>query len=125
MSILSSYIPFVLFALAAVLGDSNCDKFKTGRFIYVDDVYKGWVLTRDNEYQIEKHAELNVELKGRIEWKSDCEYELTYVEVSDVNSKSIIGKKIIGRITETNGRNYTVESIDGISKVKLAMKKIE
>ena len=74
--------------------EKNCSDFKTGTFKYVDGNHPDWIIVRNDSIQVEKEEKTNIELQGRLKWKSDCEYSLTYTKISDTSNRELIGKKI-------------------------------
>lgn len=43
---------------------------------------------------------------GAIEWLSDCQYTLTYIEVNNPKAKSLVGVKFTVDITSTSEDSY-------------------
>ncbi|WP_218841465.1 hypothetical protein [Winogradskyella costae] len=67
---------------------------------------------RTDNLQIEINSETGVEIYTKIEWKSDCEYVMTYEKILNhpKDISSVIGKKIFVEILETNGNKIKVRA---------------
>ena len=77
--------------------------------------------------QIETNPETGVEIYTKIEWKSDCEYIMTYEKIlnhpKDVSS--VIGKKIFVEILETEGNKLKVRAKSDTMDEKIEFIKTE
>lgn|SRR5690606_1879052 len=89
----------------------DCKKFRTGEFEYIDKDFP-FKITRNSSYQIEIDKNNGSEIHALIEWKSDCEYILTYEKILDKkeNFDDLIGKKIYVEIIKTDGNKFTVHA---------------
>ncbi|MBS7321794.1 MAG: hypothetical protein KIG55_09410 [Myroides sp.] len=89
--------------------EKNCSAFWTGTFSYADKEMP-YRIVRDESIQIETNTDTGDELHTSIEWKSDCEYILTYIKIKypkrDMNY--LLGTKIFVKILETNGNRMKV-----------------
>src|SRR5690606_3123190 len=76
----------------------DCKKFRTGEFEYIDKDFP-FKITRNSSYQIEIDKNNGSEIHALIEWKSDCEYILTYEKILDKkeNFDDLIGKKFMSK----------------------------
>lgn len=83
--------------------EKNCSYFRTGTFSYADKEMP-YRIVRNESIQIETNTDTGDELHTSIEWKSDCEYILTYIKIKypkrDMNY--LLGTKIFVKILETN-----------------------
>lgn len=83
--------------------EKNCSYFRTGTFSYADKEMP-YRIVRNESVQIETNTDTGDELHTSIEWKSDCEYILTYIKIKypkrDMNY--LLGTKIFVKILETN-----------------------
>lgn len=83
--------------------EKNCSYFRTGTFSYADKEIP-YRIVRNESIQIETNTDTGDELHTSIEWKSDCEYILTYIKIKypkrDMNY--LLGTKIFVKILETN-----------------------
>lgn len=76
----------------------KCEVFRNGMFKYNDGIYSETTIERNNEIQIEKDK--NETFKYKIEWTSDTNYILTYIEVSGKEYDYLLGEKIYVEIIE-------------------------
>ena len=91
--------------------EKKCEDFKTGKFVYAEQNRPEKIVRIDN-LQIEINSETGVEIYTKIEWKSDCEYVMTYEKILNhpKDISSVIGKKIFVEILETNGNKIIVRA---------------
>jgi len=91
--------------------EKNCVNFKTGKFVYTEKNRPEKIVRTDN-LQIEINSETGVEIYTKIEWKSDCEYVMTYEKILNhpKDISSVIGKQIFVEILETNGNKIKVRA---------------
>jgi len=68
---------FFSFYSNAQLDSVSCAKFKTGRFVYLNDSLQTVVVTRTATKQEETNEQTNEVTKFKIRWINNCEYELT------------------------------------------------
>ncbi|MEG0915561.1 MAG: hypothetical protein RSF68_00960 [Myroides sp.] len=89
--------------------DKNCSYFRTGTFSYADKEMP-YRIVRDEGIQVETNTDTGDELHTSVEWKSDCEYILTYIKIKypkrDMNY--LLGTKIFVKILETNGNRMKI-----------------
>ncbi|WP_166668207.1 hypothetical protein [Epilithonimonas xixisoli] len=106
--------------------EKNCAEFKTGKFIYAENGRPEKIVRTENT-QIEINSETGVEIHTRVEWKSDCEYAMTYEKIlnhpKDVSR--VIGKKIFVEILETNGNKIKVRAKSDVMDEKIEFIKTE
>lgn len=110
----------IVVLMLAIIGcsqEKKCSDFKTGKFEYFDPNYVHWKVTRTDSTQTEISTKNGVEIYSSIEWKSECEYLMTYIRIENSSIKDLIGKTISFEIIKTSNKKYTLEStIDKISK---------
>ncbi|WP_141248476.1 hypothetical protein [Flavobacterium sp. ACN6] len=101
-----------LFAITTMVfsQEKKCVDFKTGVFSYINPVYKRYKVVRKENVQIETDTVTGIVLEGAIEWKSDCEYVLTYVKVPDNAKNGILGQKINVQINNITGNKILCRS---------------
>ena len=68
---------FFSFYASAQLDSVTCAKFRTGRFVYLNDSSQTVIVKRTAKKQEEKNEQTNVVTKFKIKWINNCEYELT------------------------------------------------
>ena len=61
----------------AQLDSTSCAKFKTGRFVYLNDSSQTVIVKRTAKKQEERNEQTKEITKFRIKWINSCEYELT------------------------------------------------
>jgi hypothetical protein len=119
---------FILILSLTVLNctaqSKDCTRFKTGTFKYADPELKDWIVTRTDTVQIEKNSKTGRTLIGKVEWVSDCEYDLTFIDVNSPN-KEILGKKVNVNILNTNKNSYESYGVSGEETAKSTLIKIE
>ena len=86
----------------------KCEDVREGEFVYLNEQYKNWRITRTSEHQIEK-SEV-IEFKGAIRWLDSCKYELEYIESSEEEGESMVGKKLTAEINKISGDTIWVVS---------------
>ena len=94
----------------------TCSDFKIGTFKMICTNYKlpAWTINRTEKIQKESTEGSDKELEGSIEWKSECIYELIYLNASP----EMNGKKVTTEINKIEGRKgfckSTFEGLPGI-----------
>lgn len=113
------FISFLLFAFTNVVvsQQKKCADFKTGTFSYSNPVFKRFKVVRKENIQIETDTITGIVLEGAIEWKSDCEYVLTYIKVPETAKKGILGQKIKVKIVNVTGNKILCRS-EGLGLTK-------
>jgi len=118
------YFLFFLLVVSNGLAQSkDCSNFKTGTFKYSDTELKDWTIIRTDTLQIEKNNATGRVLTGKIEWVSDCHYNLIFIDVNSQN-KSIIGKKIEVTILSTSKDSYESYGKSGKESAKSTLIKM-
>lgn len=104
--------------------EKKCSDFRTGTFEYTDPSMAAYTILRTDSLQVEKNRETGIEIHTSVNWKSDCEYELTYLKILNVDQdiSHIIGQKINVKITTTDGETYEAavksDAVDSVVKFK-------
>ncbi|WP_179320742.1 hypothetical protein [Winogradskyella helgolandensis] len=101
----------LLLTLSGCAQEKNCAEFKTGKFNYVDEKLP-FEIIRNDTLQIERNLKTGVEIHTSVEWKSDCEYILTYKKILNINRdvSDVIGKQIFVNILEIDGNKIKVQA---------------
>jgi hypothetical protein len=76
LSILVALLMMVLFCFPQDAPE-DCNKFKTGKFAYVNDSSETVIIRRTLKRQEERNQKTNTVTKFKIRWTSICGYELT------------------------------------------------
>lgn len=93
---------FLLFGLFFNIGfsqESNCEKFKIGKFLYTSEGLPNITVTRTETTQTETIKDSKEEIQGTIVWKSNCNYDFT---ISKCPMKAFLGKTMSVEIFDTN-----------------------
>lgn len=94
---------FLLFGLFFNVGfsqESNCERFKIGKFLYTSEGLPNITVTRTETIQTETIKESIDEIQGTIVWKSNCDYEFTF---SKCPMKELLGKTMSVEIFDVKG----------------------
>jgi hypothetical protein len=113
----------LLINLSVFAQEKKCSDFKTGNFKYSKQEYKKYKVVRYNSIQIETDTITGVKMEGTINWKSDCEYELTYTKVSDPKYAKAIGQKLKVEIIKITGNTILCKSEGGGITLEIEMTK--
>lgn len=87
--------------------ENDCSKVRTGKFEYVLE-NRPELITRTDSTQIEINPITKVEVYSSIEWKSKCEYVMTYERILNFpeDVKHMIGQKINVKIISVDPKGY-------------------
>jgi len=111
MKIIKLTLLLLLFSVFA-FAQSNCEKFKTGKFQNVENGLMKSQIERNDSIQVEQHGEIVLKLK--IVWINDCSYRLKFLEGNkaywDLFGKDHSNDDLIVKITEVKEDSYTQES---------------
>lgn len=114
----------LLFPFIGCVQEKDCKNFKTGTFRYIDNAKPGWIIIRNDSIQIEKNENTQLEFEGKLKWKSDCEFTITYKRISDSSHPELIGKQINVRIINTSDNIMEYEATMNGNTVISKMQKI-
>ncbi len=118
---------FVLFvfAISSCNKERNCSNFKTGNFEYSFENIS-YKIHRTDVTQIEIDLESGIEFHSSIDWKSDCDFVLTYERIlnSSDDLSFLIGKEIDCSIIETDGEKMIVHAESTLMDEKFEMFKV-
>ena len=91
--------------------EKNCTDFKIGKFVYAEK-NRPEQIVRNDDIQIEINPETGVEIYTKIEWRSDCEYVMTYEKILNhpKDMSYVIGKQIFVEIMEIEGNKIKVRA---------------
>lgn len=104
---------------------SDCNKFKTGTFEYIDNNNNKQTVIRNDTTQIEFNKKNDIKIITTVNWISDCEYTLIYKDIENYPKKNeVIGEKISVKIIETNDNTYTIQAISDAINSKITFTKI-
>lgn len=110
-----------------------CANFRTGKFRYAGEEHNDWKIIRNDSIQTEVNKKTGVRITCSIEWTSDCEYQLTYLEVKTLlgskhqkkDTKSVIEEKVYVQIEEVIDNGYICHSRSGFVNTKVKMIKVD
>lgn len=91
--------------------EKKCSAFKTGKFKYVLK-NRPELIIRTDSTQVEINPITKVEAHSSIEWKSECEYVMTYETILNYpeDASHMIGQKIHVKIISTDSNGYKVHA---------------
>ena len=119
------YLVFVFILLNCKAQEKKCTDYRTGKFNYILK-NRPELITRTDSTQIEINPITKVEVYSSIEWKSDCEYVMTYETILNYpeDASHMIGQKINVRIISVDSKGYkahaTSPRIDNILEFVVA-----
>jgi hypothetical protein len=88
--LISTFI-VILISQLALSQKIKCENFKVGKFIYRSEGLPNIIVIRTETEQKEIIQDSNQEFHEKINWLSDCRYELTYTKAPFQN---LIGKSL-------------------------------
>jgi len=75
------FIFIIISFISCISNKSPCTKFRTGHFIlHSSHTSSEYMVDRNDSFQIETEKETGKKSKWKIDWKGDCEYNLTYID---------------------------------------------
>jgi hypothetical protein len=80
--------------------ESDCEKFKIGKFLYTGEGLPNITVTRTKTTQTETIKESTEVIEGTVVWKSDCTYEFTF---SKCPRQELLGKTMSVEIFDAKG----------------------
>jgi len=98
----------LVFILSSCAEEKNCQKFKTGEFMY-ESGQGPLEIVRTETHQNEINPNNGIDVYSTVEWISDCQYVLTYEKITnhpDDDVGSLIGQKVYVEILETKENRY-------------------
>ena len=104
---------------------SKCEDFRTGQFIYLDH-HRTTRVFRNDSIQVEVDLKSGVQIYNRVEWVSDCSFELTYSNIlnSPEDTSLYMGEKIYVEIVEMEGDDFTVHARGVVIDHDIRMRKV-
>lgn len=94
---------FLFLTFNSFVQEKDCADFKNGKFTYSDPEYADLITERNDSLQIDSYLNMGWKLTSRINWLTDCKYEIEYIKVNDPKMESLIGIKYVIEIIEING----------------------
>lgn len=98
---------FLFFGLLFNIGfsqESNCEKFKIGKFLYTSEGLPDITVTRTATIQTETITGSPEVIHGTIVWKSNCNYEFIFTKCL---VPELLGKTMSVEIFNVNGNTAT------------------
>lgn len=115
----------LLFGLLFNIGfsqESNCEKFKIGKFLYKSEGLPDITVTRTATIQTEKIKESPEVMQGTIVWKSNCNYEFTFTKCP---IPELLGKTMSVEIFDTKGNTAKGKAWFEGKNVNFSLEKLE
>ncbi|WP_299335069.1 hypothetical protein [uncultured Psychroserpens sp.] len=108
----SIIITILLCSVWCYAQDTDCSKFRTGQFRYLDKDYKDLMTIRTDSTQIDSYpAPMNFQGTSRVKWLSDCSYEFEYYKFNDPKYESLLGTKYTIKIVEIKGDTIVCQKV--------------
>jgi hypothetical protein len=102
----------LFFITSIAVGQSDCDKFKVGKFQNVEEGVVKSSIVRNDSIQVEKFGDR--EIKLRINWLDDCSYQLSLLEGNEAfwksRPKDMPTPDMVVRIVSVDGDAYLQEA---------------
>ena len=105
--------------------EKKCLDFKTGTFSYNNPALKRFKVVRKENIQIETDTVTGSIVEGSIEWKSDCNYVLTYTKITIKVLEKLLGQTINVEIANISGNTILCKTEGFGRKVDLEMTKVD
>jgi hypothetical protein len=93
-------IIILLLTINSYAQENKCSDFKVGKFTYSDPDYADLITIRNDSIQIDSYPKMGWEMTSKVEWLTDCKYEILYIKVNDSKMESLIGIKYVIEIIE-------------------------
>ena len=84
----------------------DCNTFKKGKFMYINDSSNKVFITRKNKLQEEFEPQSGIRTLWRIRWIADCEYELIQISSNNKRKRKQNGRKTKIKIINTYNDRY-------------------
>ncbi len=102
-----AFIIFI-FSLSILAQSKDCIDIKNGSFKYLDSRSNEFIVQRKDSIQVDSCKSVNFVIHSKINWKSDCEYEMTIYKVNDTLYNPIIGKTFEFKIIKIENDSITL-----------------
>jgi len=113
----------LLLTLNSFSQEKKCSDFKVGKFTYSDPDYSDLITVRTDSFQIDSYPKMDWEMTSRVEWLTDCKYEIVYIKVNDPKMESLIGIKYVIEIIGIDDNKIMCKTeSDGITVEKEMIK---
>ena len=102
-----------MFSLIANSQETDCSKFRTGHYKFLNEDLSNIYIIRTDSIQEEViTGPKEVKLTCRITWLSDCLFETEYIDTDNPDYSSYIGLKSLIELSYPNGDTITTKIID-------------
>nr|WP_297914994.1 hypothetical protein [uncultured Allomuricauda sp.] len=101
-----------------------CEKFRTGSFKHIGVDGINTLIERNDTIQIETNPDKGSKLIASINWLSDCQYRLTYIDVNVPDYKFLIGTSFNVDIVPISKNTYKYTAYDDSYKIEGEILKI-
>ena len=100
-------------------GQTDCESYRTGKFIIKSKEFGDTYMTRTDKYQIEEAVSVvngkKIKIKDKIVWLNDCTYQLLPYKLKD-SSKLITDNVLTFKIVET-GKDFYLVHVSGLGEM--------
>ncbi len=121
-------ILFQFFSFSNSFGQSDCRKFKKGRFYYEGDNNRAYLIRRSGRKQIEWDLSVGTKITTDLLWLGDCNYQLIYsMEESGEDTISALQKIPVFieiKKTDESGYDFVISGFDDLIQFNGRMTKI-
>ena len=111
----------------AQVDSAACIKFRTGRFVYLDDSLQTIIVKRTENKQEERNEKTGEVTKFKIKWVGNCEYEL--IQTWSNSKKKRKFNKAVSRVKVVKlydeGYDYSCACKDGSNKLQGTIRRIK
>ncbi len=90
---------------------TDCSAFKKGRFSYTDSAGVQYNVIRKKNIQEEVNTTLDIKVRLKIEWLSDCQYRIKQVWSNSKAKRKFNGTTTTITITKTFADGYEYECL--------------
>jgi len=107
-----NFILFIVFNSFTLFSQTECAKFKTGKFVNIDKDKTKTTIERNDSIQIERMGEIEVKLE--LTWINECTYKLKLVSGNNAfwksRPKNAPNRELTVTITKTTNTSYFQET---------------
>ncbi len=99
-----------LTSITVTAQNTSCRTIKNGTFKYLDSRSNEIIVKRRDSIQIDSSKSENFWFKSKVNWTSECDYQLTIVEVNDSSFDLILGKTFEFEIIDIKGNQVRLKT---------------
>lgn len=97
-----------------------CEEFQQGEFLYNDQLFGEYIVSRTKDKQIEYNAKTELKVEFGVKWKNDCTYELRFNKILSNPAKLSLPTDLSQmvktcKITKIEEDSYTEEASSNLN----------